>query len=341
MKKYVMSAVLFSVIVMIFTVSCKKPYNSGGTTQSRNQLFSSLRYVPQIFSVTAGRDTVILCNKGTLLHFYAKSFKDADGNILSGGTINLQVDEMYKCSDMVRNRATTTTGDGRLLQSGGQVNITATSNGQEVFPNVYGIAFKHSAPSISPMALFYGNINNPDSTVKWTQSNGTSSGTSVTGTADSLAFWASSMPYYSFDSCTVFHWANCDWFNSNDSPRVAVSVVLPDSSFNSGNTDFFLMLPFVGSVGSTLDTVIAVLADDENSYSAATNTMHLGSDGAGSALSPLPAGLHYELIVVTNKNGSYYYYEQSGVVPHTGLVVNAAMGAKTPGDIVARLEELP
>ena len=341
MKKAIISFFFIccvAVIAVIVIVSCNKSYNSQSGAQSLNQLFAALRTTPQSVTVVAGRDTVIKCAKGTVLHFYSNTFKDANGNILTGCAINLQIVEMYRAADMVCNRATTMTADGQLLQSGGQVNITATMNGQEVYPNTYGIAFKHSVPSSSPMSLFYGGSGSPDSVITWTQSSSGAPGTSSTGTTDSLAFWASSLPYYSFDSCTVFHWANCDWFHSDDSPRVAVSVILPDNTFNPKNTELYLMLPFISSEGSVQDTVVAVLADDSYSYSNATNTIFMGSDGAGNALTPVPAGLHYELIVITNKNGSYSYYEQSGIIPHSGLVVTAAMSAQSPGDIALKLQ---
>ncbi len=339
MKKTFLSFSLLGIVVFITVLSCSKNYSNNSTVyspQSLNQLFAGLRSTPQSLSVQAGRDTIIFGANGTMLHFYTNSFKTASGTIITSGTINLQLVEMYKAGDMIRNRATTMVS-GQILQSAGQVTIDATMNGQEVFANVYGIGFKHGSSSNAPMAIYYGSTGNADSVATWAQSDTTKQGTKVNGTRDSSLFWASNFPYFSFDSSTVFHWVNCDWFYSNDSPKVSVNVILPDTSFHPRNTQIFLVLPFVSHVGAANDTLMKVLCSDRGgiAYTAATNTMELTSDGSSIIV---PAGLHYELVVITNKNGTYYYYSQAGVIPHNGLVATAAMSTDSPGDIIARLE---
>ena len=279
------------------------------------------------------------------MHFYTNSFKTAAGAIITSGTINLQLVEMYKPGDMIANRATTM-ANGRILQSGGQVNIIATMNGETVYANKYGIAFKHGTTSSAPMALFYGATANADSIATWAQADTSMVGTVASGAnIDTLGSGggggSSYAPVFNFDTCTNFTWANCDWFYDNDSPKTTVSVILPDTTFNPGNTQLFLVLPNVNRWGITTDTFNAVMSNDggygSTGYNAATRTLSILSEGNTTIA---PAGLKYELVAITNKGGKYYYWQTSGVVPHNGLNLNAALAPDTESDILARLSGL-
>ena len=348
MKKVFLSIASVSCIALITILSCTKTYNPGTVVNvgpSLNSLFTGLRPVPQSLSVTAGRDTIVYGTKGTMLHFYTYSFKDASGNIITSGTVDLQIIEMYKPGDMIANR-TTTMANGQILQSGGEINVVATMNGSPVYTNKYGIGFVHSTFSSAPMALFYAAAGNSDSTVNWSQSDTTQNGTKTNGTTTdttTLASGSALTSYFYFDTCTSLTFANCDWFYANDSPKTTVSVVMPDTSFNASNTELYLVLPNVNRWGYTADTFTAVLSNAENfdlgaaSYNTTTKTMILISE---SQTNIVPAGLNYELVVIANKNGTYYYWETSGTVPHNGINVNAALAEDSQGDIISRLAGL-
>jgi len=343
MKKLFFALSLIYITVIILLFSCNKPSYSPGTAgqTSLNQLFASIRSTPQTLSVTAGRDTIVYGANGTMLHFYTYSFKDAAGNIITSGTIDLQLTEMYKAGDMISNRATTF-ANGQILQSSGQINMVATLNGNEVYANSYGIGFKHGNSSSAPMALFYGASANSDSVATWTQSDSTKNGTTTTGTVTDTV---SSTPksYFYFDTCSSFTWANCDWFYTNDSPETTVSIVLPDNSFNATNTQMYLVLPNVNRWGNTADIFIAVLSNVEDkglgssSYTAKTNTLQLISEGNTNIV---PAGLNYKLVVLANKNGTYYYYEQQGTIPHNGLTATATLVSQPESTIISNLAGL-
>ena len=345
MRKALLSITLIGTLAALFIVSCSKNHYTCRTCgQSLNQLFASLRSTPQGLSVQAGRDTIVYGSKGTMLHFYTNSFKDASGNIITSGTINLQLIEMYKPGDMIANRATTM-ANGQILQSGGQVTINATMNGQTVYANSYGLGFKHSNQSSAPMALFFGATTNADSTAVWTQTDSTKQGNIANGTTTDTATGGGgtvNTSIFLFDSCTNFTWANCDWFYSNYSPKTSVSVILPDTSFNGTNTQLYLVLPNVNRWGVTTDTFTAVLSNAEPelggaSYNAATHTMKLISE---SKVDIVPSGLKYELVVIANKNGQYYYWQTSGTVPSGGISVSAAMATATQGDVISLLQGL-
>jgi len=124
MKQLLQFTLALCLIAAIIVIACKKSSsNNTVPTTSLNQLFAGLNSIPENFTVTAGRDTIIYgTSDSTLLHFYTNSFKDANGNVITSGTIYVQLTEMYKAGEMIRNRATTV-ANGHILQSCGQINI--------------------------------------------------------------------------------------------------------------------------------------------------------------------------------------------------------------------------
>ena len=341
MKKAFLSLLLVASVAVAAVISCKKVVSNPTTvinsSQSLNQLFARLRYMPQSLSVQAGRDTVVCGTNGTLLHFYVNSFKTATGNVITSGTINLQLVEMYKARDIICNRASTM-ANGKILSSGGQVSINASMDGQTVYTNGYGIGFPHANSSGTHMALFYGGTGNDDSVTTWSQSDTTNPGNVAHGTTADSTSSGHGAAMFIFDSCTNFTYINCDCFYNNDSPKTSVNIILPDTTFNPGNTQVFVVLHNISVWGSIADTTIAVLTSYDNTgssnYVAATNTLTVKTEGQTNTI---PAGLNYELVVITNKNGQFYYWETTGVVPHNGIIVNAALAPESQSDIASRL----
>jgi len=334
--------VTFLGLAIIVVLSCRKTQNnvsSSISVTSLNQLFSALRSTPQSLNVIAGRDTIVFGASGTMLHFYSNSFKDAGGSTITSGIVNLQLVEMYNSGDMICNRATTL-ANGNLLTSGGQVHITATMNGQGVYVNTYGVGFIHTnKPLPGVMTLFYGNTNNGDSVANWNVSDTTKRG-NVAELFDTAAAIHSpiSISYgrtwvgYVFDSASSLEYTNCDAFYFSDSPKVSVSVIMPDNTFTASNTQVYLVLPDINCAMSTVEPQLG-----SASYDAATNTIKLVSE---SQTNIVPEGMKYELIVVANKNSQYYFYKQSGIIPQNGLAITATMNTDTQADIKSQLSTL-
>ena len=361
MKKTILPLLLPCIMVFVCIASCQKTYNrtSDGTNTlpevNIDQLFAELRSTPQTYMVTTGRDTTVYGEQGTAMHFYANSFKDASGNIITSGAVKVELTEMYKPGDMIRNRATTTTTDDKILQSGGEINIVATMNGKEVFANSYGLAFKQNAPSSQPMELYYGSIDNSDAILKWTIADGSgfiaatldstmhqdSAGIGIVGyyqnrrnhrpngtPADSTTCTNRGC-FYIFDTCKHFHQINCDHFAGTPASQLTgVSVVLPDNSFitmgssTQRNTELFLVLP---SINASIPFDIY--------RASASNTVGLSSGNK------IPIGWNYEIAVVANKNGQFYYWQTSGLST-SGLTVNAVMAPVTSDYIKTQLSGL-
>jgi hypothetical protein len=331
MKYTLLSILSLCMVALVIVFSCKKTNNNTSTVtnvQSLNQLFAGLRTTPQGLTVTAGRDTMVFGTNGTMLHFYTNSFTNAAGNTITGGSISLQLVEMYKPGDMIANRATTMAGS-QLLTSGGQVSVIATMNGQAVYVNRYGIGFKQNAPTTTVMNLFSGDAGNADSVVAWQQlKDSLQHGAFAIGadTSESIAAsYGRSWVGYVFDSCSSLEYTNCDALYINDSPKVSISVVLPDNTFTPSNTQVYLVLPDINCAMSSIEPMLG-----GSNYNAATNSLTIVSEGATTIV---PAGMNYKLIVMANKSGQYYFWQTSGIIPHTGITATAILATNTQAGI--------
>ncbi len=314
--------VLFALAVITIAIACNKKNTTATPPVQAVTWTSALRSTPQTYTVMAGRDTVIMGTDSTVLHFYPNSFMLATGDLITGGTITIQLIEMYTPGPMIANGATTATTDGSMLKSGGQVYIKATMNGREVFANKYGLGFRQASASNQPMEIFYGSLGNVDSTVKWTVSDTTKNGTTAAGTTNDSSTSTTSNPHpslmYIFDSCTSFNWINCDRFDENGASD-KIFFQLPDDSYSNSNTVVFIVLPGTNSV-------------EKGDYS-----------GAGKFLvAHLGGGISYKAVAITNKDNLYYYFEVTGTtsLDHTVTTVPMAIAPETLGDILARLHGL-
>src|ERR1700761_671407 len=97
MKRTHLTLVVIFCIAVVIAISCKKNGNDNntGTTVPQNQLFADLKTTPQNFTVTAGKYQTIIGSDSTVINFYPNSFKDKNGNIISSGSINIALIEMY------------------------------------------------------------------------------------------------------------------------------------------------------------------------------------------------------------------------------------------------------
>ncbi len=312
MKRVSRFSICACMALLVSVTACKKKAgtsaNTGSDAAALSHLFGELRRMPYAFSVVAGRDVIVYCERGTKFHFYTNSFKDAGGHAISSGTIELVVTEVYKTSDFITWYAPTTTADG-VLVSGGEIHIAATMNGQPVYANKYSIGFVQAEASNQPMQLFYGLVGG-DSVVTWSQNYVPNSGTAVASTSSDGS--GSNFYRYQFDSCAHFDWVGCAHSVVSTSSKTGLEVVLPDASFNASNARVFISIPGSGIV------VNASVSSD--------NIFNLPSSAA------LPVGSAYEAIVLAVKNGVSYYSESSGTITG-GLVLHPAVSAKSKDDI--------
>ncbi len=287
-----------------FLTSCKKSdkgtTNDTTTTTDKtqvNNMFSGLRDVAQTYTVMAGYSKRVWCADSTFINFYPNSFKDKNGKAIDSQVITIQVMEMYKVGSMIANHSTTATSTG-VLTSGGQIYISATLNGNEVFPNKYGIGFKQRASSTSPMELYYGNTHNPDSAVTWVMDTTGKTGAIAQNTinvSDPFLNFAAK-PYYQFDSCTNFKLINCAHPYDATSAFIHINMVFRDASFTPNNTTLYICYPLLGVVSFM----------PAYSYSPSTKTIQY----TGWA----PVGPPCKLILTSKVSTTYYYLPQVSVV---------------------------
>jgi hypothetical protein len=113
-----MKYLIFAIGVIIF--SC-------GQKNEREWLPNGRPTLPQVFDIDANRDTTLVGSNGTILKFKAKSFQTNTGEDVQG-KIELRVQEFFTKWDFVKNRLSTNTVDGKLLQSSGMLFIQASSD---------------------------------------------------------------------------------------------------------------------------------------------------------------------------------------------------------------------
>src|ERR1700748_1719213 len=144
--------------------------------------------------------------------------------------------------------------------SGGTVNMFAHLNQQEVFANNYSLSFPQPGNSNSPMALYKGATTTalPGAKNIWGDD---STGTVTSTRKDSVL---QNSFFYAFDTCVNFNWINCDHFYAAPDPKTDVKVVMPDTSYNSANTQVFVVFPAINAVASMY------------AYDAATHTFSFG-----------------------------------------------------------------
>jgi len=287
--------------------------------QTLDALFQQLKSTPQVFTVTAGTSQQVTGTGGTVLTFNPQSFKDANGNIITGGTVKIELIELYKPGQMIANRVTTTTLAQKALSSGGSVNIKATMNGQEVFAKSYGIAFKQPDMNLSPMSLFPGTVvtDSSGSSVKWSdESYGTVDRTEKDSTGNTYA--------YLFDSCTNFSWINCDHFYTAPDPKTDVTVVFPDNSYTYKNTLVYVIFPGINSVTCMY------------AYNTGTHSVSFGYPGYY-----LPVGSTIKIVVIGSKGSNDYYMDvlQNQVVT-SGMTVNVTPASQSLSNIQTALSGL-
>lgn len=292
-----------------------------------------LKVTPQVIEVTVGVYTEVRLSQGTKLKFYPYSFKDQTGNILTSGTVQITVAEVYGPGLGIVNRVANMSGN-QLLRNGGQIYITGQINGSEVAVNKYGVCFLAPTHSEEPMALYYGTTGFEDSMTRWMRV-GNMTGTAVQGTildTQSVYFVDTSgvgvdtaniyRNYNEFDSVASWKWVGCNYPYAPGNRLTDVFVTTSDASFDNSNTAVFLVIPEV-------KTVIPVT--DYNKVSR-TFSMPPGYD--------VPTGVEAHLVVLSFKSGKLYYYQQTGFNLSYGMEFAPTMREYTSNEILNMLYAL-
>lgn len=322
MKKNLLLASLLFLGLSFTFLSCDKDdvtLNNGAEMFNIKTLFEGLKSQAQVFNVTAGQASEIIGASGTKIVFHPQTFRNASGQVISSGNIKIELTEVYKPAQMMANRVFTTTSNHKMLRSGGAVNIKATLNGTEVFATGgYDLSFRQDEDSDQPMALFTG--------IPMTDSNGTAiiwSESSTNEVERTIKDANANLFYYAFDSCTNFNWINCDYFYNTTMPKTDISIVAPDSTFNTANTEIFIIFRDINSVSGMY------------AYNATTHTFNFGYSGYY-----IPVGTVVDIVIVSGKNNTYFMDVKQGVILTNNISVNFTPMAQTLSTIQTTLSTL-
>jgi hypothetical protein len=118
------------ILFAAFILSCSSDQSNAelDKIESVADVISALEVEKQSFLINPELDTVIYGKKGTGIYLPANCFESINGNIIKG-IINIEIKECYSVADFI-GESLTTVSNGKLLETGGMLNISAESNGK-------------------------------------------------------------------------------------------------------------------------------------------------------------------------------------------------------------------
>ena len=131
----------------------------------------------QVYRFDAGKSVMVTATEGTRLWIETGTFETVDGEAVSG-EVEFTIQEAYSMADMMK-QGLHTTSNGKMLVSGGMLNIEATSKGRKL-RIAKGRAIQVGMPTNKQedqMQLFYGTTHNnprPSDWISTRQFSGTS-----------------------------------------------------------------------------------------------------------------------------------------------------------------------
>lgn len=160
---------------------------------------------PQLFVINTNKDTTIVCAQKTRIHINAKCFVSSKTAKEVSGKIQVSVTEYYTISDILLARLSTTT-NGNLLETGGMINITASSNNEKCDlkkGQTIEIEMPRKAEKAG-MQLYTGSWNN--SSINWeVQKNSTDLNQTFTKVDETPKFPGGIEKFYSYISKSIFN----------------------------------------------------------------------------------------------------------------------------------------
>ncbi|MES2763744.1 MAG: hypothetical protein V4677_16130 [Bacteroidota bacterium] len=119
--------------LLIITYSCST--GSGNEKKiipinSVNDVLTNLQPLVQSFEIKFDEENLIKGKKGTAIYIPANAFQFADGSVPDENIV-IELKECYSLSDMIAENLSTMSGD-KILQTGGMINIKASSDGKEL-----------------------------------------------------------------------------------------------------------------------------------------------------------------------------------------------------------------
>ncbi|GEM_PF-2977518 len=245
------------ILVTVFT-ACRKDVDEllwdgavSDTERNINSLFEEIQDVPETFVVNAGSNIEVLASNDVLVRIPADAMLDAGGNLVTG-EVDLEIIVILSKADMIRYRATTTTSDGKFLESGGEIFIQAYKNGVPLSfdsSKNYSINVPNSNP-LNDMDYFSGE-RDVEGNVIWDlgtpdlNSGFSNPIPSEWIVSDSVSIGGQNEFNFGYELlCDRFGWQNIDKFLTNFGEPASdnrISVAVP-AGFGNSNTAAFCIL---------------------------------------------------------------------------------------------------
>ncbi|MDF2456553.1 MAG: hypothetical protein K0R51_2546 [Cytophagaceae bacterium] len=158
MKKQLLTNIL-ALLLIAFAVSCVS--DDKETTES-----NKIELPVNRFSISPFKDTTLFGSQGTRIFIESNTFEFEDGTPVAD-SVEIVVKEFYKRSDIILANLSTQSDD-QLLETGGMLNIGATSKGKSIrIKSGKRIVVHYPKPQayVNSMNLFYADSNATDSSV--------------------------------------------------------------------------------------------------------------------------------------------------------------------------------
>ncbi|KAA1247436.1 hypothetical protein [Aquimarina sp. RZ0] len=278
----------------------------------------------QIFMLNAGGTGEMYGAEGTILTFSPDSFKDQNGNTVTG-LVTIELIEIYNKSKMVLTKMPTNgkrpNGDVETLVSAGEFFINATQNGQQLeLANGFQI-FVPVDEFDEDMVIFNGQNNDCDGDemqcdIVWEEDEqGVLEQREREGPNGQIL-----TGYGGFLS--NFGWTNLDrWYNYN-APKTIVYVDVPEG-FDNTNSNVYISYDGEPTALALLDI-----------YNPETG---LFSEHYGL----IPIGLEVHFIFVSVQDGQYVYAIQGVTIGEDHLEVIGTTTTGTEAELIALINDLP
>jgi hypothetical protein len=308
---------LLSAACLTFT-GCKKnnadsPAPDSGTL---TQFFAKYGAKEQAFTVNLDADSAFIVGKqGTKITFPKSAFVTKDGLPVTG-QIAITLTEIYKQSDMVLSDKPTTS-DGQLLESGGEICISAFLNGDTLrLARRKNILIQlPTSTRENDMQLFTGSYNS--GSFNWTPLTtitATNPLTNQTWVTDSLPTSYYDASKYIF-SVTKLGWINCDRFYSIPN-KTTIEVQLTNIG-DMAHTEAYLVFKDINSVAS----------------------FHEHSSAGQFISNDIPVGESVTIVAFSLKEGKQYFVMKEITITEN-LLVNMNLAETSENALRSALESL-
>ncbi|MFT5820374.1 MAG: hypothetical protein ACI8ZM_001613 [Crocinitomix sp.] len=312
-----MKKILFSTLCIgMLLISCKKDHEiipePIPTLNLSNYYADKIEDATQTFNLNNATGGSFTGEYGVIISVPASAFVYADGTPVIG-TIKFELIEVLDYNTMVLLNKSTT-ADGELLVSGGQLKLTVTKGGAEVLL-ADGAAVDVYVPTDIPdpsMGLYEG-IENEDGFVEWGAIEDTIIIIEVEDTV------GGDFPfYYTFEFVNEkLGWINCDYAGWPDGASLTTVTCIFDEEYLTENTAAYAVFPGYNSV-YTLNAF-------ETSEFKGTN---------------IPIGVDVKFVGVANIDDVYYscFTDMTNIVPDHEEIMT--MSVSTLDDIEAAIADL-